>query len=205
MTHIIIGSLLLSIIHAAIPNHWLPLVLIAKSEGWQKSETMLVAGIAALAHTLSTISLGVIIGLIGVEISDQLRLFPTIIAPLVLIFMGILYFGLDMGHTHHEHISEKKLAKKSKRSIILSVCIAMFFSPCLEIETFYFSAGPFGWKGIISISLVYLLVTVSGIMALVAVGGRSLEKVNFHFLENHEKKITGFTLILLGIFTFFVH
>ncbi|HEV7350826.1 hypothetical protein [Telluribacter sp.] len=205
MTHLVLGSLLLSLLHAAIPNHWLPLVLIGKSEGWEKSETMLVAGVAALAHTASTIGLGIIIGLIGVEISDQLHLFPTIVAPLVLIFMGLIYFGMDMGHSHHAPISEKEVAKKSKRSIVISVCVAMFFSPCLEIETFYFSAGHYGWEGILTISLVYLLVTVSGIMALVAVGGRSLEKVNFQFLENHEKKITGITLILLGIFTYFFH
>ena len=203
MAQLIAGSFLLSLIHAAIPNHWLPLVLLGRSEGWNKIETLWIAGIAGFVHTLSTVGLGVMIGLIGVELAEKYEVFTLVVTPLILIFMGLIYFSLDLKHKHADFTTTSKVAKKSKGAIVLSVCVAMFFSPCLEIESFYFTAGSFGWKGIIAISLVYLVVTISGIMTLVVLGGRSLEKVNWHLLEHHEKKITGFTLILLGIFTFF--
>lgn len=205
MIRLMIGSVLLSLIHAAIPSHWLPLVLIGRTEGWHQRELLSVAGLAGLAHSLSTIGLGIVIGKIGMELAGQYALFTTIAAPLVLVFMGILYFGLDLTH-RHKHIPEAQaMAKKSKSAIVFSVSLAMFFSPCLEIETFYFSAGPYGWLGILTISLIYLVVTISGIIGLVALGGRGLQKVNWHLLQHHEKKVTGFTLILLGILTYFMH
>lgn len=205
MTQLIAGSLLLSLIHAAIPNHWLPLVLLGRSEGWDQKETLLIAAVAGFAHTLSTVGIGVVIGLIGVELAGKYEVFTLVVAPLILICMGLIYFGLDLKHTHADFSARETVEKRSKWMVALSVCVAMFFSPCLEIESFYLSAGSYGWKGIITISLIYLVVTISGIMTLVAVGGRSLEKVNFHLLEHHEKKITGFILILLGIFTFFLN
>ena len=55
---------------------------------------------------------------------------------------------------------------------MIGLSAAMFFSPCLEIETFYFTAGSYGWRGILTISLIYLLVTVTGIVTLVVLGAR---------------------------------
>lgn len=33
MISIVLGSFLLSIVHALVPNHWIPLVAIGKTEG----------------------------------------------------------------------------------------------------------------------------------------------------------------------------
>lgn len=205
MIQLILGSLLLSVIHASIPNHWIPIVLIAKVEKWTRIETLWVAVISAFAHTLSTIALGVVIGLIGFKLSNTYETITHVVAPLILIFIGIIYFSLDIGHRHQEHFPDKKkLPKKSKLGIIVSLSTAMFFSPCLEIETYYFAAGTHGIIGIVTVSLIYLMVTVAGITLLVYLGYKSIEKFNWHFLEHHEKKITGSVLIILGIISYFI-
>ncbi|MBN8836214.1 MAG: hypothetical protein J0I09_03065 [Sphingobacteriia bacterium] len=43
MYSIIAGTILLALVHALIPNHWLPLVAVGKAEKWEKSELMLVS------------------------------------------------------------------------------------------------------------------------------------------------------------------
>lgn len=53
MYSIVAGTILLGITHALIPNHWLPLVAVAKSEKWERYELMLVASITASAHKKS--------------------------------------------------------------------------------------------------------------------------------------------------------
>lgn len=205
MIQLVIGSFLLSLIHAAIPNHWVPLVLISKAEKWSKSETLTATAITAIAHTVSTIVLGIVIGMIGFKLSNTYDVIAHVVAPLILIFMGLIYFSLDLKHSHHEHLpDEKKLPKKSKAAIIITLSTAMFFSPCLEIETYYFTAGTHGWIGIAIVSIIYLLVTVSGIVILVSLGSRSVDKFKWHFLEHHEKRITGIVLITLGILSFFI-
>ena len=69
MTQLLIGSLLLSSIHALIPNHWIPLVAIGRAQGWSRSETLVITGISGLAHVISTILIGVIVGLLGHRLS----------------------------------------------------------------------------------------------------------------------------------------
>jgi hypothetical protein len=48
MESIIIGSLLLSLLHAVIPNHWLPVLAIGRKEGWTLNEVTKVTLISAL-------------------------------------------------------------------------------------------------------------------------------------------------------------
>ena len=80
----------------------------------------------------------------------------------------------------------------------------MFFSPCIEIEAYYFNAGLLGWAGIWIVSVIYLLVTVLGMVLLVDLGLRGAKKIRSHFLDHHEKMITGIVLVVLGIVAYFI-
>ena len=62
---IILGAFLLSVVHASIPNHWLPLVALSKSEKWTERFTLGVTSIAGISHTVSTIIIGLIVGFLG--------------------------------------------------------------------------------------------------------------------------------------------
>jgi uncharacterized membrane protein len=80
----------------------------------------------------------------------------------------------------------------------------MFLTPCIEIEAYYFQAGTIGWTGIFIVSLVYLLTTVIIMLLLVFFGMKGIGNFKSHFLEHHEKAITGTVLIGLGILAFLV-
>ncbi|NUM31148.1 MAG: hypothetical protein HUU47_02350 [Bacteroidetes bacterium] len=201
MLQLIFFSFILSAVHALIPHHWLSLALLARSEKWSKKQTFQISFVVSFAHTLSTIILGVLIGLIGMEAAKRMSEFTSWFAPLLLILFGIIY--ISFGQEHH-HIENKKIKNHSFEKIMFSMALTMFFSPCLEVETLYFAAGTFGWQGILFVSLIYLIVTVCGITILALSGKKTIEKLNFHFLEHNEKKIAGMILILLGIMTYFL-
>ena len=80
----------------------------------------------------------------------------------------------------------------------------MFFSPCIELESYYFTAGIFGWAGIITVSAVYLVVTVAAMITYVALAMEGINRFNFRFLEKNEKAIIGVVLILVGLTSYFV-
>jgi hypothetical protein len=42
-------------------------------------------------------------------------------------------------------------------------------------------------------------------LVLVDVGRRGIERVKLHFLEHRERTIAGALLVILGIFSFFIH
>ncbi|MBI4931476.1 MAG: hypothetical protein HY841_11975 [Bacteroidetes bacterium] len=105
MLQIFLASLLLSVIHASIPNHWLPLIAIGKSEKWTRSATMWGTVITGFAHTLSTVLIGIIVGVIGYKLSSSYGIISGIVAPAILVMLGIIYIILDLrgakhGHTH---------------------------------------------------------------------------------------------------------
>lgn len=206
--NLLIGSILLGSVHAAIPNHWLPVVLIGRAEGWSERETLGVVALSGFFHTLSTVVLGIVIGAIGMEVSERLEAQTRLIASLLLVFMGLIYFAMHDANAGspdrpHGHIP-RGLSGRSKATIITTLSVAMLFSPCLEIETFFFTAGTLGWSAIITLAVAYTVVTIACMVGLTAVSYRGMARVNWHWLDHNEKRLTGGILIALGIFTFFI-
>ena len=209
MIQLIIGGLVLSTIHALIPNHWIPIVAISKSEKWSRREAIEITLIIGSAHTISSIMIGIVIGLIGYRLSETLSFITNIAAPLILVILGIIFVILNKRHHHHKTIDSKEITEGSKRSkfaIISTLGIAMFFSPCLEVDAYYLTAGTLGWMGIATLSIIYLFVTVFVMIILVNLSMRGIDKLNIklHFFEHNEKAIAGVVLIVLGIFSYFI-
>ena len=206
MFHIIISSFVLSIIHAAIPNHWLPLVAVGKVEHWNRRTTLWATAISGFAHVSSTILIGLFVGWAGYQLSSSYRWISTFVAPVILILLGAVYIIRNFyGHAHHHHFDKNIVANTSFTKVVVTLSIAMFFSPCIELESYYFTAGTFGWPGIISVSIVYLIVTVCAMVTFVALAIEGINRFKFEFLEKNEKAIIGVVLILVGITTYFVN
>jgi nickel/cobalt transporter (NicO) family protein len=217
MYQIFLGSLLLSIIHASIPNHWIPIIAIGKSELWTTRQTMLATIITGFAHTISTVIIGFVVGFAGYKLSSSYGFISNIVAPFILFILGTVYIFQDISgnkqhqHQHQHHHDELDHQKPSSESgklkwtaILTSLSIAMFLTPCIEIEAYYFQAGTIGWPGIFIVSVVYTLTTVIVMLLLVFLGMKGLRRFNFHFLEHHEKSVTGSVLCILGLLAFFV-
>jgi nickel/cobalt transporter (NicO) family protein len=209
MWQILLGSLLLSLIHALIPHHWIPIIAISKTEKWTNREAIFATFITGLSHMISTIVIGIIVGFVGIKLFEKYSSITSIVAPTILLVIGIAYLVLDFraGHHHHHHfdMDEEKLKnRRSKTAIITSLSIAMFLTPCVEIEAYYFQAANFGWAGIFTVSAVYLIMTLAFMSALVYIGLNGVNKLNLSFLEHHAKRITGIVLIILGIIAYFV-
>ena len=203
MITLIAGSLTLSVLHALIPNHWLPVLAIARKENWSVNKATKVTLIAGLAHALSTVLIGFIIGVAGIQLAANMEYFTAYVAPLVLISLGV--FFIYQHHTHkHFHLHRHKEIVSDKK-VIVSLVVAMFFSPCFEIEAYFLMAGARGLWLVSLIALLYTVVTVGGMVIWVSITYRGLLKLNWHTLEHNAGIITGITLVLTGILSFFIH
>jgi sulfite exporter TauE/SafE len=208
MWQIFLGSLLLSLIHALIPHHWIPIIAISKTEKWTNKEAIFATFITGLSHMVSTIIIGIIVGFIGIKLAESYSSITSIAAPTILLVIGIVYLILDLRAKHHHHHFEiEDIAsqnKKSKTAILTSLSIAMFLTPCVEIEAYYFQAATYGWSGILVVSAVYLIMTLLFMFGLVYLGLKGVNKLNLSYLEHHAKRITGIVLIVLGVVAYFV-
>jgi putative Mn2+ efflux pump MntP len=205
MFTVIAGTVLLAMVHALIPNHWLPLVAVARSEQWKSRELNFVTLLAALAHVLGTVALGMVLGTIGKELQEQYGSVINVAAAVLLIVFGLIYYTVNLPHHHHSTKKDVAKYKRSRNRWILIFIVMMFLSPCLEVESLFLSAGAHGMGLVTLLSVIYAIVSISGIMLLVNLGYKGVNLLNAHFIEHNEKRISGIVLILTGIATFFLH
>src|SRR5215203_4014268 len=163
MFSVITGTILLAIVHALIPNHWLPLVAVAKAEGWKQREVTSVTFLAALAHVTGTVILGMVLGFIGKELQEQYGQIIYLISAVLLIVFGLIYFTVNLPHHHHSEQKDVAEFKRSKRKWVVIFIIMMFLSPCLEAESLFLSAGVYGMSTVALMAIVYAIVSICGI------------------------------------------
>ena len=205
MFSVIAGTFLLAIVHALIPNHWLPLVAVAKAEGWKQRDVTSVTFLAALAHVTGTVVLGLVLGFIGKELQEEYGRIIYLVSALLLIVFGLIYFTVNLPHHHHSEQKDVAAFKRSKRKWIFIFIIMMFLSPCLEVESLFLSAGVYGMGTVTLMAVIYAIVSICGILLLVNFGYKGVNLLPAEFIEHNEKRISGAVLILVRIISFFLH
>lgn len=112
LTTIAVTGFTVAFLHAAIPTHWLPFVLTARAQGWNRGKTLAVTTLAGGGHVLFTAVLGLLVALFGIVLSNRIgRWFPWIAGGALMLF-GMYYIvqqlrGRRQGHSHrfdgHRH------------------------------------------------------------------------------------------------------
>ncbi len=200
MLTLVSGSLLLSLLHAVIPSHWLPILAIGKKENWSLREILNVTAISGLSHVTSTLLIGWSLAFFGWEISKNFKSLTPFIAPIVLIAIGGVFIYRHHKHKHF-HVADQQ-HQNSKLKMIFTLSLAMFLSPCLEVEAYFLAAGTESIWWTVLLSAIYFFVTLIGMVVWVNIAYRGLTKFNWHTLEHKAGIITGVTLILSGILSF---
>lgn len=199
MITLITGSLLLSVLHALIPSHWLPVLTIGRKENWTLAQVSRVTFLSGMAHALSTVIIGIAIALAGRTLALKLDDFVKFVVPGFLILMGAFFLYQNYRHKHfHLHKTEV-----STSSIVVSLMLMMFLSPCLEIEAYFLLAASYGWRSVAIVSIIYTVVTVVGMLVWVRIAHFGMSKINSHAIEHNAGIITGVVLILTGVLAFF--
>lgn len=205
ISELIIGTLTISILHALIPSHWIPILAFEKKFKWTRQQTFRITLISALAHALSTVLLGIAIGLLSFKVSKEYEHISTIASSILLVVLGLVFIIRHHKHNHFHLHNEGELQQLSSKKIITVLVMGMFLSPCLEIEGYFILAGTAGIKYIFLVSFLYILISVLGILIWLSFAKQILKKINAHKIEHNAGLISGVVLILTGILNYFVH
>ncbi|MGZ3884685.1 MAG: hypothetical protein ACXVPD_10845, partial [Bacteroidia bacterium] len=184
---------------------WLPILVFEKRFAWTKEQTYRITIIAALLHALSTVLLGIVIGLLSYELSTVMKTVSAILLPSLLILLGIVFMVRHHKHNHFHLVNEEQMKTMDARKIISVLLVSMFLSPCLEIEGYFIMAGSLGWKYILLVSLLYILISVIGILAWMSFAKSILNRINAHKIEHNAGLISGIILIVTGLLNFVMH
>jgi putative Mn2+ efflux pump MntP len=104
---LVIGAAAVGAIHSILPDHWVPLAVVARTQHWSLARLARVTTLAAAGHVLTSVVLGGVVALIGLQFQKQVETQQGHIVGGVLVITGVgfLIWGLT-GHGHaHEHDS----------------------------------------------------------------------------------------------------
>jgi hypothetical protein len=105
LTTIALTGFGIAFFHAAIPTHWLPFVITAKAQRWDRNKTICVTALAGTGHVLFTALLGLLIAWFGIALHDKIGAWFHWIAGGALLLFGLFYVyrqlsGAGCGHSH---------------------------------------------------------------------------------------------------------
>jgi len=201
----IITGLTVSILHAALPTHWLPFVLASRTQKWTYQKTFSILLIAGSGHIVTTTAIGAGVIWFGIKFHDFFSngLYWVIVGLVALTglynliqhFRGSQHSHCDHAHPHNHNQDYRKVSKDGWA--ILSLLSLLTFSPCESFLPVYVSAWPAGWFGFAVLSLVLAVGTLGAMIVFMSLVYYSARKVNLNWLEHHERLLIG--LILLGL------
>jgi nickel/cobalt transporter (NicO) family protein len=105
MTLLLLGAATVGILHSLLPDHWVPLAVVARTQRWSLVRLGGVSALAAGGHVVASIVLGGVVALVGLQFQHTIETQQGHIvgAVLVLTGVGLLLWGMT-GHGHmHEH------------------------------------------------------------------------------------------------------
>jgi nickel/cobalt transporter (NicO) family protein len=76
------------VLHTIVPDHWVPIALIARQRGWSRSETALASLQAGTGHVLSTLAIAAIVWLAGLTLAAHAGRIVDTASSLALIGFG---------------------------------------------------------------------------------------------------------------------
>ncbi len=189
------AAIIISLLHGLIPSHWLPVVAIGKKSGWTENKVLKVAIYAAIAHALSTVIIGIFLALVGGYLGKAIEGFSKTAPAIILIVLGVWFIYRHYTH-HHFHLDPHS---RQHKSLIWPILVAMFLSPCMEIEGYFFIIGAQGIQWLLLLSAVYFILSVASIFLWVLLAWKGAQKINAHKWEHSSGIITGMVLILSGL------
>lgn len=76
------------VLHTLVPDHWVPLSLIARQRGWSRAETALASFQAGVGHVLSTLAIGIVVWIAGVAFATRFGNLVDTVTSVALVAFG---------------------------------------------------------------------------------------------------------------------
>ena len=227
LTTIGVTGFTVAFLHAAIPTHWLPFVLVARARGWSHGKTLAVTLLAGLGHVAITSVLGLVIAWLGIQIGERVgTLLPWITGGL-LFAVGLYFFwrqlrgggichhhppggqhqptaacGHDHEHSHwQEELKESELvsARRGDWAAIGGLLVMLTLSPCEGFLPIYLTGIQFGWTGFLLLSVILAVGALAGMTLLTWLALLGFERFQVKRFERYESGLLGALFMGLAV------
>jgi ABC-type nickel/cobalt efflux system permease component RcnA len=196
---LIAAVIAVGVLHTLVPDHWVPITLIARQRGWTRMQTARAAFGAGLGHTVSTLAIGIIVWIAGVVAAQRFGTTMSLVSSFALIaFGGWIAIGSWREMREHEHQNGPGHDHADRGSRTALVLI-LGSSPMVEGIPAFFAAAKFGPGLIAVMSLCFAVSTIATYVALCTLSSAVLERLHLGPLERYGEILSGLFIMLVGI------
>ncbi|MBI1951337.1 MAG: hypothetical protein HYS34_08245 [Acidobacteria bacterium] len=211
-----------AVIHALIPDHWLPFVLMARAQGWSERRAATLTGLAGILHALATIVAGgltIFVGSASVHsLAERTGHSLGFVGGLLLAVFGVSY-GIFRhirearvhaaagpepvvpaeagGHVHvHGHLLERWFhGALTAGALVLVIGI----SPCALLVPVLFAASAAGPGAVLAAALGFALCTIATMVGVTIVAMRGMRRIDLPFFTRYGDLISGALVGAVGL------
>lgn len=213
---LLLAAAAVALLHAVLPDHWVPLAVVARAERWGPIRTLRVSGLAAVGHVVTSLVLAAVVAIVGLR-------FQTFIAGaegrivgglLIVTGLGFLIWGLLRGghaheHTHDGHHGHDQVdhdphqdePRGPLRSRLAAVVVpfGVAASPDLTVLPVALAAAAAGVPLVVGVLVVFGAVTMAVFVGLTLAGAFVGYQIKGEWLERHAYIITAGVLMVIGL------
>ncbi len=207
------------------PDHYLPFVMISWARKWSLAKTTIITFLCGVGHIIGSVALG-LVGVAAGILVQKLEIVESYrgdIAAWLLIGFGLVYFiwglrsayknkphthchiHLDEGehtheHSHHEHHAHIHADEKNVNITPWVLFIIFAFGPCEPlIPLLMYPASKSSLSGLLIVTAVFGITTISTMMALVVAARSGISFVKLNPMQRYSHSIAGGTILLCGL------
>lgn len=189
-------------LHAALPTHWLPFVLVGRGQRWSLGQVLGTVVAAGLAHIVTTAVFGALIIAAGLAVDQWIAgLLPALSAGLLFLF-GAFYLGRAllrpaiMAGGPSLALSEPTV---SHAAAFWGLVAMMAISPGEVLLPIYLSQATQGPLLLAALTLAFAGGTVLGMAVFTVLARAGWSVLRLERWARYEGVILGLALILIGL------
>ena len=208
---LLVGAVVaVGILHTMVPDHWVPITLLARQKKWSKGQTARAALQAGTGHVVTTLLIALVVWIAGVAVATKFGHVVDLVSSLALIAFGLwiaasswLEMHNEHGHYHgsvyHPHDHERADESHTHNSKRTALLLILGSSPMIEGIPAFFAASKYGIGLIVLMAIFFAASTIATYMILCVYSLEGLERIKLGPFEKYGEVLSGSFIALIGL------
>lgn len=198
------GGFVAAFLHAALPTHWLPFVLVGRAQRWSRGRTLAAVATAGLAHIATTAAVGAMLVAAGLALDQWVAGLLPYLSAVMLFAFGAFYLvkaavRRSAPVTANGAIMELVEPSVSHGAAFWGLVAMLAISPGEVLLPIYMSSAQEGVAALVLLTLAFALGTILGMGVFTTLARAGASILRLERWARYEGAVLGLALIGLGL------
>lgn len=198
------GGFVAAFLHAALPTHWLPFVLVGQAQRWTLSRTLAAVATAGLAHIASTALVGTLLVVAGLALDRWIAGVMPYLSALLLFAFGSFYLiratlRRSAPVTPNGHVLELAEPTVPHRTAFWGLVAMLAIAPGEVLLPIYMSSAHEGATALGMLTVAFAVGTIVGMGVFTGLARAGASVLRLERWARYEGAILGLVLLILAL------